>query len=162
MDLLENPKVIFLIVVVAISLAKHYLEALARRNADAEQETTPDEWETSIPVPPRRHPEKQPAAFVPPPIVRSGPPPLRGKKPAPPVRLRRQQVNQERLEHAKETKTTTTGDAAATRNRIAAVQKSAKPALAGKSSLSGELRNRKDVRRAILTREILGPPLGLR
>ena len=70
---------------------------------------------------------------------------------------------QDRMRQIKETKAATTGNAAATRTRIAAASKPApKPFQPGKTGLRRALRSRKEIRRAIVMKEILGPPLGLR
>ena len=66
-----------------------------------------------------------------------------------------------RLRQIRETKATTTGGAAVTRARVAA-KGVAKPFLQGPASLRGRLRDHGEIRRAIVMREILDPPLGLR
>ena len=87
------------------------------------------------------------------------------------AQLRRQQDLQERLRQIRASKTpatggatkaTTTGGAAATRSRVSAAQHHVSTAQHTKTSLPGSLRNRKEIRHAILMREILGPPVGLR
>ena len=74
----------------------------------------------------------------------------------------------ERLRQAKEikaarvtkiNKATTTGGAAATQGRVSKTGKSAATAMPG---LRGRLRNRDEIRKAIILREILDRPLGLR
>lgn len=101
-------------------------------------------------------PYQEPAPPVPPPLVRVAPPPVplvetHGE-------LKRQLEMQERLRQLRETKAITSGGAAVTRAR----SKDAKPAAAAPVGLRGALRNHEQVRRAIVMREILGPPLGLR
>lgn len=59
-------------------------------------------------------------------------------------------------------KATTTGGAAATRTRVAASQTHIPSGQARQSGLHASLRHRKAVRHAMVMREILGPPLGLR
>ncbi len=66
-----------------------------------------------------------------------------------------------RLRQIRETKATTTGGAAATRARVAA-KGVAKPFPQGPASLRGRLRDHGEIRRAIVMREILDPPVGLR
>jgi hypothetical protein len=87
------------------------------------------------------------------------------------AQLRRQQDLQERLRQIRASKTpatgsatkaTTTGGAAATRSRVSATQRHVNPVPHAKSGLPGSLRSRKEIRHAILMREILGPPVGLR
>jgi hypothetical protein len=66
-----------------------------------------------------------------------------------------------RLRRIQETKADTTGDAAATRAKVSA--KDVKTAAAAAPTrLRGRLRHPAEVRRAIVMREILGPPVGLR
>jgi hypothetical protein len=96
---------------------------------------------------------------VPPPLVRVNPPPV-------PVvetegELKRQLEMQERLRQLRETKAVTSGGAAVTRARTKDA-KAAKSASAVPVGFRGALRNHGQVRRAIVMREILGPPLGLR
>jgi hypothetical protein len=105
-------------------------------------------------------PGQQPAPPpMPPPLVRTVPPPL----PAVEVQgeLKRQMDMQERLRQIRETKAATGGPASVTRVRTKNAT-SAKTASATPVSLRGALRNHGQVRRAIVMREILGPPLGLR
>lgn len=59
-------------------------------------------------------------------------------------------------------KATTTGGAAATRTRVSAAQRHVHAVPHVKGGLRASLHNRNDIRRAVLMREILGPPLGLR
>jgi len=109
-----------------------------------------------------------------PPAMPTAPPPLIHEVASPPLYmdtteadaiLKRQQEIQERLQAikaTKATKATTSGGAAETRARIAAVGRpKAMPSL-GQSSLRSSLRDPKQTRRAIVLREILGPPVGLR
>ena len=122
-------------------------------------------------------PQRQPQPAVPPPLVRQGPPPLVRQSPSLPVELydnaailKQQQDLQERLRQIRETKATTggtarattTGGAAATRTRVSAAQSHAKSVTPAKAGLRGSLRKRQEIRRAIVMREIIGPPLGLR
>jgi type IV secretory pathway VirB10-like protein len=104
-------------------------------------------------------PYQEPAPPAPPPLVRVAPPPV-------PVvetqgELKRQLEMQERLRQLRETKAVTSGGAAVTRARSKDA-KPAKTAAAVPVGLRGALRNHGQVRRAIVMREILGPPLGLR
>lgn len=113
----------------------------------------------------------QPPAHAP--LVRQSPPPIT-RPPLPPTlpldpyqdsaMLKRQQELQQRLRKIRATKTTTTGGAAATRSRVSAAQRhpSAEQAAAQAGGLRASLHHRPETRRAILMREILGPPVGLR
>lgn len=104
---------------------------------------------------------------VPPPLVRTVPPPLVRSSPPPiPVvdvdgELKRQMDMQERLRQIRETKAVTSGGAAVTRARTKDA-KHPKAAPAVPAGLRGALRDHGQVRRAVIMREILGPPLGLR
>ena len=105
-------------------------------------------------------------ASVPPPLVRQAK--AAGQSRPPVVAdsaaiLKQQQEIQQQLLRIKASKATTSGGAAATRHRVSAAQRHATtgehPA---KADLRGSLRHRKDLRRAIVLREVLGPPVGLR
>ena len=103
----------------------------------------------------------------PPPLVRSVPPPYPAEAVIQPAAeseavLKRQFEMQERLRQLRESKVATTGGAAATRARNLPAEAAGKPAAAAGSALKAALRDRNQTRRAILMREILGPPLGLR
>ncbi len=106
-----------------------------------------------------------------PPAIPSAPPPLMRETTPPPLYvdtseadaiLKRQQEIRERLQAIKDTKATTSGNATETRARIAAAGKPAALPVLGQSSLRSSLRNPKQTRRAIVLREILGTPVGLR
>jgi hypothetical protein len=97
----------------------------------------------------------------PPPLARTAPPPL---GPAPPpalppaeMELKRQRDLQERLRQIREAKAAASGGTTASRKRKAAKTLSSAP-----SGLRAALHERGQVRRAIVLREILGPPLGMR
>ncbi len=82
--------------------------------------------------------------------------------------LKRQNDLQEKLQQIRATpksaatKAFTTGGAAATRSRVLAAQSHGQSALLVADGLADRLRDGKEVRRAVVMREILGPPLGLR
>jgi hypothetical protein len=106
-----------------------------------------------------------PMRSVPPPLVRVHPPPMpmaaeeaaRESE----ALLKHQMDLQERLRQLREAKAVTSGGAAATRSRTAS-QQTGYVAQIASTGLRTALRNRQEVRRAIVLREILGPPLGLR
>jgi hypothetical protein len=112
-------------------------------------------------------PWNEPQQWAPPPM----PPPLVYKPQAPPplpsaaleaeAELERQNQLQERLRALRESRAVTTGGAAATRTRTA-TQQTGYTASAIPTSLRGVLRKRSEIRRAVILREVLGPPLGLR
>lgn len=97
-----------------------------------------------------------------PPAMPSAPPPLYVDTTEEEAILKRQQEIQDRLKAIKETKATTTGNAAETRARIAAAGKAPASVTLRKSSPHSSLRDPSQTRRAIVLREILGPPPGLR
>jgi hypothetical protein len=78
--------------------------------------------------------------------------------------LKHQRDLEERLRQIRETKATTTGGAAATRNRVAASKGlPGKPRnAAALPSIRASVRKRSELRRDIVMREVLGPPVGLR
>lgn len=104
-------------------------------------------------------PRDQQAQPVPPPLVRADPPPIPAVEEQ--GELKRQIDMQERLRQIRDVKAATGGGAAVTRARTNHM-KPAKTASAAPVVLRAALRNRGQVRRAIIMREILGPPLGLR
>ena len=145
----DNFQIFVLIAVVIGSLVKRFLEAKAAEKQardempDDDDVFEPDEWMS---------PQPQPS--VPPPLVpQRTPPPLRVEQNDVEALLKRQQDMQERLKQIKEAKSAA-GSAAG--------QRKAKPVKAVKTSLRGSLRDRREIRRAIVMREILGPPVGLR
>ena len=76
--------------------------------------------------------------------------------------LKHQQELASHLQQLRETKASTTGGAAATRARVAS-KGATKPQLApNRLSLRARLKNPTEIRRAIVLREILGPPVSLR
>ncbi|HEX7261777.1 MAG TPA: hypothetical protein VF258_08180 [Luteolibacter sp.] len=75
--------------------------------------------------------------------------------------LKHQQDLAARLRQIRETKATTSGGASATRARVAAKGKT-KPFAQSPLSLRNRLRDPAEVRRAIVMREILDSPVGLR
>jgi hypothetical protein len=107
---------------------------------------------------------REPQQWTPPPM----PPPLVAKPPPLPAaaqeadeELKHQLQLQERLRQLRETKAVTSGGAAATRAR-ATTKKTGQTETAVPAGLRGVLRKRSEIRRAVILREVLGPPLGLR
>jgi hypothetical protein len=162
----DNFQIVVLIAVVIGSLAKRFLEAKAAEKQardempDEDDVFEPGEWML---------PQAPPQPSVPPPLVRQSPPPLVFQSPPQHSRefeaeviLKRQKDMQERIRQIKESKTTTSGGAAATSARVAASQSNAKALQPGKVGIRQALRNPKEIRRAVIMREILGPPVGLR
>ncbi len=162
----DNFQIVALVGIALASWIKSRMDAKAaeREERQAREEMGegeeifgPDEaWEE----PPPRQP-------VPPPLHRAGPPPVptaaqyEAELEAAAL-LKHQMDLQERLRQIRETKASTSGGAAVTRARVAASQSHAAAAAPVKSGLRSALRNRSEIRRAFVLREILGPPLGLR
>jgi hypothetical protein len=89
------------------------------------------------------------------------PPPLPAVAQEAEAELKRQMQLQERLRELRDSKAVTSGGAAATRTRTA-TQQTGYTASAIPIGLRGVLRKRSEIRRAVILREVLGPPLGLR
>ncbi|MEI8036867.1 MAG: hypothetical protein WCJ14_00620 [Verrucomicrobiota bacterium] len=121
--------------------------------------------------------DRHPPPALPPPVARHLPQLVVKKAAAPLARagqaapvvaaadariLKQQQELMARLQQIRDTKATTTGGAAATRSRVSAAQRHPKAAPVATSGLRASLHSRKDIRRAVVLREILGPPVGLR
>jgi hypothetical protein len=106
-----------------------------------------------------KRPRDQQAQPVPPPFVRADPPPIPAVEKQ--GELKRQIDMQERLRQIRDVKAATGGGAAVTRARTNNT-KPAKTASAAPVVLRAALHDRGQIRRAIIMREILGPPLGLR
>lgn len=170
----DNFQVVAVVFLIVGSLVKRFLEAKAeerqaRERMDEEREEDvfgPDE-EWRMPV--------DPAPSVPPPLGRQTPPPLFRQATTPPALpvedsdidliLQRQREMEERLRQHKASKTGTsraniTGGAAATQDRMNP-RRHANPS-EPTGNLRSALKNRGEARRAMVLREILGTPLGLR
>ena len=160
----DHLQIVIVIGFVLASLAKRLLDAKT-----AERESPDETMDDDDVFGPGRD-WSQPMPSVPPPLVRPvTPPPLvrefqpqHTREHENEIVLKRQQDLQDRLRQIKETKANTTGGASATRARVAASQTNAKTLQPAKASLREALRNPKEVRKAIVMREILGPPLSLR
>ncbi|RPJ33680.1 MAG: hypothetical protein EHM17_09435 [Verrucomicrobiaceae bacterium] len=98
----------------------------------------------------------------PPPLYRTVPPPVTAAVFEAEAELKRQAEIQERLRQLRETKAVTTGGAAATRTRSATQQTGFHAPAAARGGLRGAVSSRSEIRRAVILREILGPPLALR
>jgi len=146
--------------VIVGSLAKQFLEAKAAERRAREEQDEGDIFDPGEDWEPQH---SQPAPSVPPPLVRTVPPPLARSAAPPPLvsdteaLLKRQQDMQDRLKQIKEAKGYTQAPKMTSPNA-----KRAKSKGAASSTLRESLRDRNQVRRAFITREILGPPVGLR
>jgi hypothetical protein len=165
----------FQLVILAVlgigSLVKTVLESRARQKreygpppGDSEPYAgAPLEKDTSYRKVPRQSgPPALPRATVPPALRESGYDAAVANETA--KALKHQQDLAERLRLIRETKATTSGGAAATRARIASkvTKKDSRQSPLQSASLRERLRDRSEIRRAFVMREILDPPVGLR
>lgn len=156
----DHFQIVVIIAVIVGSLAKQFLEAKAAERRAREEQNEGDifdpgeDWQPQYP---------QPSPSVPPPLVRNVPPPLARSATPPPLvsdteaLLKRQQDMQDRLKQIKEAKVYTQAPKMTSPNA-----KRAKSKGATSPTLTGALRDRNQVRRAFVMREILGPPVGLK
>jgi hypothetical protein len=162
----DNFQILALVGIAFASWLKHRFdtkmaEREEQRTLDDEDYDPADDWET------RQNP---PAPSVPPPLVWPTPPPLTREVPAQPYSreseadliLKRQHDMQERIRQIKESKANISGGAAATKAQVAAARGKTQPPQTAKSGLRQSIRNPREIRKAVIMREILGPPLGLR
>ena len=169
----EHLKVVLFIGIIVFSLAKRFLEA-KRQAAEENTESPIEDW-----TPPPSHPPQR-RVSLPPPLAKSvfSPPPLTD----PPARhhsapqpqqsplsaamteaasaMQRQHDMMERLQHANEAKALRAKNAGSSHRSPMKIEKLAEVPAGG--ALSTLLGNRSDIRRAIVLREVLGPPLGMR
>jgi type IV secretory pathway VirB10-like protein len=162
----DNFQIVAIVALVLGSLVKQFLEAKAEeRRARERNEQEPAEEE--IFGPDEDWEESRPSPASPPPLVRPGPPPLFRPPPVPQFQppppeaeeaLKRQLDMQERLRQIREEKAARAKQAASP----AAASKSRTGSAAAATTIRGALSRPGDARRAIVLREILGPPVGLR
>ena len=172
----DNFQIVLLVGLALVSLIKRAADQkmAEREERDAPRDSTDDEdWRDPEP---QWHPPAAPSVpppltrqVVPPPLTRQVPPPIQQAASPPPLVAReaesaavfqRQLEIQQRLKDIKQAKAITRGGAAATRSRLAEAGK-ARSTLQARPSISAALRNRSELRRAVILREILGPPVGL-
>ena len=163
----DNFQIVALVGIAFASWLKHRLDTKMaereeqRTNEDEEDYDPADDWEAR---------QNQPSPSVPPPLVWPTPPPLTREAPARQVAreseadliLKRQHDMQERIRQIKESKANISGGAAATKAQVAATRGKTQPNQTAKSGLRQSLRNPREIRKAVIMREILGPPVGLR
>ncbi|MGL4398976.1 MAG: hypothetical protein ACRCXD_03830 [Luteolibacter sp.] len=159
----ENFQIFILIALGVGSVIKSLLESKARKK---EQESEQDPGEVFAPDEDDREPTMP---SVPPPFKRQAVPPLlrqRGDYEEVAAEtakaLKHQNDLAERLRQIRETKATTTGGAQATRARISARGTNAASPAGTPLGIRARLRSPAEVRRAVVMREILDPPLSLR
>lgn len=159
----DNFQIVILIALGVGSVIKSLLEAKARQKEETGQDYDPGE--VFAPDEDYREPAMP---SVPPPLNRqSVPPPLRESGYYEAVadeaarELEHQRALAERLRQIRETKATTTGGAQATRARLAGKESVPSPGIMP-LGIRARLRSPAEVRRAVVMREILDPPLSLR
>lgn len=154
-----------IVVLVALGVGSMLKSVLERSKSAREQEEEYDPEEVFIPEEEYRG---MTIPSVPPPITSNAvPPPLRefGREEAIAIEdakvLKHQLELAERLRRIQDTKATTTGGAAATSARLAR-KGSAKAVTMAPTSIRSRLRNTDELRRSIVMREILNPPVSQR
>ena len=160
----ENFQVVILVLLGLASAVKSMFDAIARRKAEQEPG---DDSEPEVPLDEDKSYRKPAVPGMPPPRAIATPPALRptgydadaAEEAA--AALKHQQNLAARLRQIRETKATTTGGASATRTRLAA-KKVPSPLVPVALNLRQRLRNPAEIRRAVVLREILDPPVGLR
>jgi type IV secretory pathway VirB10-like protein len=143
--------------------ARSDAKAAEREERRAREEMSEPDEEIFGPGEPWNEPQQWAPPPMPPPLVVKPrtPPPLPAVAQEAETELKRQMQLQERLRELRESKAVTSGGAAATRTRTA-TQQTGYTASAIPGGLGGFLRKRSEIRRAVILREVLGPPLGLR
>lgn len=147
--ILENFQIVIVIGFVLATIVKQVLEKKQQQQQELPwepeegDERAGDSRETA-------GPPALPQVKVPPPL------PQRRTMVADAAELERQQKLQERLKALRDSKTPAAPAKAARKARPVT------PALISPSKLKASLRNRGELRRAIVLREILGPPVGLK
>lgn len=163
----DNFQIVAIVALVLGSLVKQFLEAKAEERRARERMDQEPAGEEEIFGPDEEWEEARPSPASPPPLVRPGPPPLfrppplqQFQEPPPEAQetLKRQLDMQERLRQIREEKA-----ARAKQSAIpAAASKSRAGSAAATTTIRGALSRPGEARRAIVLREILGPPVGLR
>jgi hypothetical protein len=143
--------------------ARSDAKAAEREERRAREEMSLPDEEVFGPGEPWNEPQQWTPPPTPPPLVipKRTPPPVPAAVVEIDAELKRQMQLQDRLRQMRETRAVTTGGAAVTRKRTAK-QQSGYTAPMAISGLRGVLGKRSEIRRAVVLREILGPPLGLR
>ncbi|MCU0750911.1 MAG: hypothetical protein MUF13_15335 [Akkermansiaceae bacterium] len=170
----DNFQILALVGLAFASWLKHRFDAkMAEREEREARNNRPQEEEEYLgPEENWNNPYEPAQPYVPPPLPQTpqGPPPLPSSEQ--PLRhsregeaaavLQRQQDMQERFRKIKEARATTSGGAAATRARLATSRTGAVPVVSTPPSIRTALKNPSELRRAIVMKEILSPPVSLR
>lgn len=149
----DNLKFIIGIVVAALWIIGKISEA---KKASQEEQPRPQPWEADEDYEnwePEPNPRDQPPPI--PQFRNAPPPPLPVFVAAPDEELQRQRVMHERLAAIRSEKRST-------QPKKTTAKKAAAPATLVSPSIKARLRNRKELRRAFVMREILDPPVSLR
>ena len=155
-----------ILAIVGLALASWLKSRADAKAAEREEREARRELEEPEEVFGPGEPWNEPQQWTPPPmppplVVKRTPPPMPAVEREAEVEMKRQMQLQERLRELRETKAVTSGGAAATRTRTATRQ-TGYTATSIPVGLRGVLRKRSEIRRAVILREVLGPPLGLR
>jgi type IV secretory pathway VirB10-like protein len=156
----DNFQILALVGIAFASWLKTRADARAAKREEEEARRELEEGETFGPEQEWNEPQEWTPPPAPPPQVVK-PPPLPTAAQQAADELKHQLQLQERLRQLRETKAMTSGGVAAKRAR-ATTKKTAPTEAAVPASLRGVLRKRSEIRRAVILREVLGPPLGLR
>lgn len=180
--ILEHLQIVFVAILVIGSLLKTMWEAKANREAEREVPWEPREpvpldedksYRKHVPgTPPPLPSDQQQPPPRPRPESRVARAPVKRKDPAVAAAeavareeaarmLKHQQNLAAHLQQLRETKASVSGGAAATRARVEARNARSKP-FPESTSLKTRMKSRAELRRAIIMREILDPPVGLR
>ncbi len=158
-----------IVALVALALASWFKTRMDAKAAEREEQRAREEMAERGeveeydfgPAEPWQEELMQPELPAPPPLFRMSPPPVPAVVIDTGAELKRQMEMQERLREVRENRAVTTGGAAATRKLTASKQTGyASPGV--RHGLREIARKRSEIRRAIVLREILGPPLALR
>lgn len=174
--LFDNFQIVALVGLAFASWLKHRFDAKMaereeRRGGSVPPNDSEEEFDTEESW---GQPHEAPSPYVPStppkfPQYTQGPPPLPKEETLRHTReaeaaalLTRQHELQERLRRIKETRANTPGGAAATKAKMALSQTNAAPPVSSSTSIRTAIKTPAELRRAIIMKEILGPPVSQR
>jgi hypothetical protein len=149
--LFENLQIVVIVAAILFSGLQKLWEMKRKREEEQPWEPQEEDFRPIEDFQPAVPMEDLPRRVVPPPLARY--------VPAPEPELERQKKMEERLKAVRAAKSAGTAKPAASAK---SKSKNVAPPLVSPSKLRDRLRDPKEVRRAIVMREILGPPLGLK
>jgi hypothetical protein len=168
--LFDHFQYVILFIFVGVSLLKQFLES-KKEAADVEDEPI-ETWTPPPTLPPQRRPLVPPPLSRPPPVIQEAPVPHRqAPLPPPPLSasmteaaavMERQHDIMDRLHHAQDAKKLLIKNAGLSSHTVTKTQKKRTALVSPSPGLRGILRDRQSIRRAMVLKEVLGPPLGLR